>query len=191
MPPSFTPCAAPLGNSVKQCERCKSHYCRGRRSGQRTPEISYVQAAHVLTRVSTVHPSRVLSPRVDVTGHVTWASPPQRPDFFAVRRAALACLRRGRSERRRSRSCFVSAAPLKAERPTLWDEWYKARLEYWRASAAAKAEPARECQLRYDSGESLWAATLRASGAFATANPSAHDEDVLKARTEAGAYATA
>ena len=47
MPPSFTPCAAPLGNSVKQCERCKSHYCRGRRSGQRTPEISYVQAAHV------------------------------------------------------------------------------------------------------------------------------------------------
>ena len=48
---SFTPCAAPLGNSVKQCERCKSHYCRGRRSGQRTPEISYVKAAHILTRV--------------------------------------------------------------------------------------------------------------------------------------------
>jgi hypothetical protein len=185
-PSEPTPSAAPPGNNSDE------HY--GRRSGQRTPEVSYVKAAHTLTRVPTVHPSRVLSPRVDVTGHVTWASPPQRPDFFAVRRAALACLRRGRSERRRSRSCFVSAgcaAPLKAERPALWDEWYKARLEYWRASAAAKAEPARECQLRYDSGESLWAATLRASGAFATANPSAHDEDVLKARTEAGAYATA
>ena len=76
---------------------------------------------------------------------------------------------------------------LLRRRPELWDRWYKERVEYWRA----KAEPARECQLRYDSGESLWAATLRASGAFATANPSAHDEDVLKARTEAGAYAAA
>ena len=53
MSASFTPCAAPLGNSVKQCERCKSHYCRGRRSGLRTPEISYVEAAHTLTWVPT------------------------------------------------------------------------------------------------------------------------------------------
>jgi len=147
--------------------------------------LSYLEAAHILTRVPTVHPSRVLRPWVDVTGNATWAPPRPPPDFLAVRRAARACLRR-RLERR---SRDVSAAPLKAERPALWNEWSEKRREAYQR--AALGEPARECQLRYDSEESLWAATLRASGAFATANPSAHDEDVLEARTEAGAYATA
>ena len=129
-----------------------------------------------------MHPSRVLSPRVDVTGHVTWAPPRPPPEFPVVRRRVY--LRR----RLELRSRDVSAAPQSRVRPALWDRWYKERVEYWRA---ALGEPARECQLRYDSEESLWAATLRASGAFATANPSAHGLNVLKARTEAGAYATA
>ena len=64
MPPSITPCAAPLGNTVKQCERCKSHYCRGRRSGQRTPEISYVKAAHILTRAGSPPPPRAAAPKL-------------------------------------------------------------------------------------------------------------------------------
>ena len=130
-----------------------------------------------------MHPSRVLRPWVDATGHATWAPPRPPPEFPVVRRRFYP---RRRLERR---SRDVSAAPLKAERPTLWNEWSEKRREAYQR--AALGEPARECQLRYDSEESLWAATLRASGAFATANPSAHDEDVLKARTEAGAYATA
>ena len=171
---------APEGAIVSDCSDSDEGSARGLEA-----RLSYVKAAHTLTRIPTAHPSRVLRPWVDATGHAMWAPPRPPPEFPVVRRRFYP---RRRLERR---SRDVSAAPLKAERPALWDEWYKARLEYWRASAAAKAEPARECQLRYDSEESLWAATLRASGAFATANPSAHDEDELKARTEAGAYATA